>query len=67
MPTYDYVCQHCGYAAESFEGVYAKPIQCPKCHKPMRRQVGAGLPPIFIGAGFYCNDYGKSGKEQVNE
>jgi len=37
----------------------AQPVKaCPKCHKAaFTRQIGAGLPPVFKGSGFYQTDY----------
>ena len=63
MPTYDYVCDICQHAWESFQSMSDKPLRsCPKCGKrKARRLIGAGAGLIFKGSGFYCTDYKKSG------
>ena len=59
MPTYDYMCENCGYEFEQFQSITAKPIRkCPKCHKASaRRLIGVGAGVIFKGSGFYATDY----------
>jgi predicted nucleic acid-binding Zn ribbon protein len=40
-----------------------KPIEkCPKCHKKVKRLIGAGAGIIFKGSGFYATDYRKKPK-----
>ena len=61
MPTYEYECSHCGNKFEKFQQMSAKHIDvCPKCHKKVRRLIGAGGGIIFKGSGFYANDYKKN-------
>jgi len=59
MPTYDYICESCGYEFERFQSIAARPIRkCPKCGKGrLKRLIGAGSGVIFKGAGFYQTDY----------
>ena len=58
MPTYEYVCQSCGYQFEKFQNMSDKPIQkCPKCDKNVKRLIGTGTGVIFKGSGFYATDY----------
>lgn len=60
MPTYDFECTHCGHAFEAFQKMSDKPLSvCPKCHKKLRRLIGAGSGIIFKGPGFYATDYRK--------
>ncbi len=63
MPTYDYICRNCGHVLEVFEDMNSRTTKCPECKATncMDRQIGAGLPPVFIGSGFYCTDYKKGG------
>jgi len=59
MPTYDYICENCGYGFEHFQSITAKPIcKCPNCGKTtLKRLIGAGAGIIFKGSGFYQTDY----------
>ncbi|MHC4460791.1 MAG: FmdB family zinc ribbon protein [Planctomycetota bacterium] len=59
MPTYDYICESCGYEFERFQSISARPIRkCPKCGKgSLKRLIGAGSGVIFKGTGFYQTDY----------
>lgn len=62
MPTYDYECGSCGHRFEVFQSMSDEPIKrCPKCGKPVRRLIGAGLGVIFKGSGFYVTDNKRSG------
>jgi putative FmdB family regulatory protein len=59
MPTYDYVCDGCGYAFELFQSMTDSVKKtCPKCKKKkLRRLIGAGGAIVFKGSGFYKTDY----------
>src|SRR4051812_4378459 len=61
MPTYEYVCQKCGYQFEQFQSMRDAPLKkCPKCIKEgLKRLVGGGAGLIFKGSGFYITDYKK--------
>jgi len=59
MPTYDYICENCGYEFEQFQSITARPLcKCPECGKgELKRLIGAGSGVIFKGSGFYQTDY----------
>ncbi len=59
MPTYEYLCQNCGYQFEQFQSITARPLRaCPKCgRKRLKRLIGAGTGILFKGSGFYQTDY----------
>ncbi len=60
MPTYDYICDDCGYHFEEFQSITSEPLtKCPKCQGKVRRLIGAGNGFIFKGSGFYITDYRK--------
>ncbi len=60
MPTYEYVCGHCGHNFEAFQKMTDKPLEsCPLCSKNVRRLIGSGAGIIFKGSGFYATDYRK--------
>jgi len=67
MPTYDYVCENCGYEFEYFQSMSSEPIKaCPKCEQStVVRKISGGSGLIFKGTGFYITDYTnkKSGPE----
>ncbi|MHC4641660.1 MAG: FmdB family zinc ribbon protein [Planctomycetota bacterium] len=59
MPTYEYICEKCGFELERFQSITARPLRkCPKCGKlALNRLVGSGAGIIFKGSGFYQTDY----------
>lgn len=59
MPTYDYICEDCGYEFEQFQSIKAPPLRkCPICKKTsLKRLIGSGSALIFKGSGFYETDY----------
>jgi len=59
MPTYEYMCDTCGYEFEQFQSITARPLRkCPKCGKTrLKRLIGTGSGVIFKGSGFYQTDY----------
>jgi len=59
MPTYDYICENCGYEFEQFQSITARSLRkCPECGKRgLKRLIGAGSGIIFKGTGFYETDY----------
>jgi putative FmdB family regulatory protein len=70
MPTYEYLCDNCGYEFEKFQSITAKVLRtCPKCKKNhLKRLIGAGGGLIFKGNGFYQTDYrSESYKKAVEE
>jgi len=62
MPTYDYLCEFCGYKFEKFQKMNDGPLKkCPKCGKEVKRLIGMGIGVIFKGKGFYATDYMNNG------
>ena len=59
MPTYEYICENCGYEFEHFQSITARPLRkCPECGKRcLKRLIGCGSGVIFKGSGFYETDY----------
>lgn len=59
MPTYDYVCEHCGHELELFQSITESPKRkCPACGKNrLQRRIGGGAGFLFKGSGFYQTDY----------
>ncbi|MHC4337511.1 MAG: FmdB family zinc ribbon protein [Planctomycetota bacterium] len=59
MPTYEYICEECGYEFEQFQSITARALrQCPKCgRRKLKRLIGVGSGVIFKGSGFYETDY----------
>lgn len=59
MPTYDYLCQNCGYEFELFQQM-SDPVKkkCTECGRlKLKRLIGAGSAIMFKGSGFYETDY----------
>jgi len=69
MPTYDYMCESCGYEFEQFQTITAKPMRtCPKCGKrQLKRLIGTGAGVIFKGSGFYQTDYRSESYKKAQE
>jgi putative FmdB family regulatory protein len=61
LPLYPYRCTQCGHSFEKIQSFSAAPeTECPKCKGQLERQLTA--PSLqFKGAGWYVNDYSKSG------
>ena len=59
MPTYEYICENCGFEFEKFQTITSKPLRtCPECGKrKLKRLIGTGAGIIFKGSGFYQTDY----------
>ncbi|MHC4618127.1 MAG: FmdB family zinc ribbon protein [Planctomycetota bacterium] len=59
MPTYEYLCEDCGYEFEQFQAITARALRkCPDCGRPgLKRLIGVGSGIIFKGSGFYETDY----------
>jgi putative FmdB family regulatory protein len=57
MPTYDYVCHHCGHRFEVIHGVHADgPSHCPVCHKSGVRKAISAPSIVFKGSGWAKKD-----------
>ncbi|MHC4105398.1 MAG: FmdB family zinc ribbon protein [Planctomycetota bacterium] len=69
MPTYDYICESCGYEFEQFQTITAKSMRtCPKCGKKgLKRLIGTGAGVIFKGSGFYQTDYRSESYKKAQE
>jgi len=58
MPTYEYVCEKCGYDFDAFQRITAEPLTtCPKCGGQLVRKINGGAGLVFKGSGFYETDY----------
>lgn len=66
-PTYQYVCEKCGYSFERFHSIKKTLRKCPKCSLIfLKRKISGGTGFILKGSGFYCNDYPKENKDKNN-
>jgi putative FmdB family regulatory protein len=70
MPTYEYLCEKCGWEFEVVQSISAKPLRiCPKdlCggkkwgRGRVKRKISAGVGLLFKGSGFYTTDYRSEG------
>jgi len=63
MPTYEYICESCGFEFEKFQSITAGHLRkCPKCGEfRLKRKIGKGSGIIFHGSGFYETDYRSEG------
>ncbi len=61
MPTYQYLCKHCGYEMEELQKITDPPlVRCPNCNTDnLARVIAGGSGLIFKGSGFYLTDYKK--------
>lgn len=65
MPTYQYLCEHCGHSLEISQKITAEPLKtCPQCNLDfLKRGIGGGCSTLrFLGSGFYITDYGSKGE-----
>lgn len=67
MPLYEYQCKQCRQRMEKIQSFSAAPEKiCPKCGGELERLISA--PAIqFKGAGWYVNDYARSGGKAKSE
>ena len=62
MPTYEYVCEKCGYEFDYVQSMKDPRLtECilEECRGPVHRKIGRGAGIIFKGTGFYETDYRK--------
>jgi len=68
MPTYEFRCKQCGAHFERFQRNLADAeVHCPKCNAIATRLISAGAGLIFIGSGFYTNDYKKKTESKSSD
>jgi len=69
MPTYEYLCENCGYEFERFQSITAGPLRkCLRCNRrALKRLVGTGAGVIFKGSGFYETDYRSESYKKAEE
>jgi putative FmdB family regulatory protein len=69
MPTYEYICEGCGYEFEKFQPMSASALRkCPECGKmKLKRLIGTGAGIIFKGSGFYETDYRSDSYKQAEK
>jgi putative FmdB family regulatory protein len=67
MPLYEYLCTSCGHRFERIRKFSDPPLtECPLCGGAVEKQISS--PAIkFKGAGWYVNDYAKSGTAGKSE
>ncbi len=59
MPTYEYLCEDCGYQFEKEQRITENPINdCPECRGTVKRLISNGN-FILKGGGWYMTDYSK--------
>ena len=64
MPSYDYMCDACGYEFEAIQKITEKPLEgCPKCKKKSVRRLLCPSPFILKGQGWYATDYARKETE----
>jgi putative FmdB family regulatory protein len=61
MPTYEYLCRHCGHRFEAWQHMTDDPLTvCPNCGSEIHRVLyPASI--VFKGSGFYKTEYGANG------
>lgn len=58
MPTYEYLCESCGFKFETFQKMTDEALkECPKCRGKLRKLISGGGGLLFKGSGFYTTDY----------
>ena len=67
MPSFVYLCEHCGHVFELFVQFTASPLRrCPSCGRTaLKRLIGTGAGVLFRGSGFYQTDYRSAGYKEA--
>jgi putative FmdB family regulatory protein len=67
MPIYEYTCQKCGHHLEVLQKMSDAPLsKCPECKGRLEKEFSQTSFQLK-GAGWYVNDYGKSGQAPKKE
>jgi len=68
MPTYDYVCHHCGHRFEVVHGLHDEgPKTCPVCHSNQVRKAFAAPAIHFKGSGWAKKDRGATKRSSTSD
>jgi len=68
MPTYDYVCHHCGHRFEVVHGIHDDgPKTCPVCHSNQVRKAFAPPAIHFKGSGWAKKDRSATKRPSTSE
>ncbi|MCX7991522.1 MAG: zinc ribbon domain-containing protein [Proteobacteria bacterium] len=60
MPTYEYLCENCGYQFEKEQRITEDPLkECPQCKGVVKRLISNGN-FILKGGGWYVTDYSRT-------
>ncbi len=66
MPTYEYICNDCGYQFEVNQSINDAPINsCPECKSNVRRVISGGSGFILKSANYQESFQTRCGKEQT--
>ncbi len=69
MPTYEYLCEDCGYTFEAVQKITDEPLkECPSCKGKVKRLISC-TNFVLKGDGWYRSGYtkGENKKEQKSE
>jgi putative FmdB family regulatory protein len=68
MPTYEYLCSHCGNSWEEVQKISAPPIEvCPKCSNATAKRQISGGSFILKGGGWYADSYSSAKPTKKDE
>ena len=61
MPTYEYVCESCGYEFERFQNMNdARIKECPQCGQQINRLISGGIGVIMKNNNFHATEVRKN-------
>jgi putative FmdB family regulatory protein len=64
MPTYEYLCDNCGYNFETKQSFKDEPLTlCPNCNQNALHRVPQAAGVVFKGSGWYITD--SKGKQNL--